>query len=138
MKKFAIVITLILFTLLSGCYLSNQILASKMIAKYSENQSYVTLSGEIIECNEYNVTIKCEEIKEYVSYEDDICEYYIFSDKPLDLVVGDMVDFVTVPFHFYNGHELPIVELKLDDNVFLLNFEDGKENLTEWVKENFK
>ncbi len=137
MKKSAIVITLLLFTLLSGCHSSNQILASKMIAKYSENQSYVTLSGEIIECNEYNVTIKCEEIKEYISYEDDICEYFIFSDKPLDLVVGDMVDFVTVPFHFYNGHELPIVELKLDDNV-LLNFEDGKENLTEWVKANFK
>lgn len=47
-----------------------------MIEKYSDNQSYVTLYCEIIELNNNNVIIKCEELSDYISYEDELCDYY--------------------------------------------------------------
>ena len=136
MKKFAIFITL-LVVFLSGCNISNQKLAQKMIEKYSVNQNYVTLTGEVIEFYENNVIIKCEELNDYISYEDEHCDYYIYSDQFVELQVGEEIQFTTVPFHFYNGHKLPIVELRIDENL-LLSFEDGKENLIDWVNTNFK
>ena len=136
MKKFAFLVMLLSITLLYGCSLSNQKLAEKMIEKYSDNQNYVTLSGEVIEYNEKNIIIECEELKTYITYEDEVCDYYIYSKETLNINVGDIIDFVTVPFHFYNGHKLPIVELKINNNV-LLNFDDGKDNLIEWVNANF-
>lgn len=136
MKKFAILITL-LVVFLSGCNISNQKLAKKMIEKYSNNQNYVTLTGELIEINENNVIIKCEELNDYITYEDELCDLYIYSDQFVELQVGEEVQFTTVPFHFYNGHKLPIVELKIDENT-LLPFEEGKENLIDWVNTNFK
>lgn len=136
MKKFAIFITL-LVVLLSGCNISNQKLAKKMIEKYSDNQNYVTLTGEVIEFNENNVIIKCEELNDYISYEDELCDYYIYSDQFVELQVGDEIQFTTVPFHFYNGHKLPIVELKINENTFL-SFDEGKENLIDWVNTIFK
>ena len=137
MKKFVIMITLLLVILMSGCYSSNQKLAQKMIEMYSEDQNYVTLSGEIIEVDEGNVIIKCEDLNEYISYEDELCDYYIYSDQIIELSAGDRIDYATVPFHFYNGHKLPIVELKINGNV-LLTFEEGRENLISWVNTNFK
>lgn len=137
MKKLAIMITFFLAILMTGCHSSNQKLANKMIEKYSEDQNYVSLSGEIIEFNENNVIIKCEDLNEYLSYEDELCDYYIYSDQIIELSVGDQIDFVTVPFHFYNGHKLPIVELKINGTI-LLTFEEGRENLINWVNTTFK
>ena len=136
MKKFAILISL-LVVFLTGCNLSNQKLAKKMIEKYSEDQNYVTLTGEVIEFNENNVIIKCEELNDYISYEDELCNYYIYSDQFVELQVGEEIQFTTVTFHFYNGHKLPIVELKIDENT-LLSFEEGKENLIDWVNDFYK
>ena len=118
MKKFAFLITLLVI-FLSGCSISNQKLAKKMIEKYSDNQNYVTLIGEVIEINENNAVIKCEELNDYISYEDELCDYYIYSDEFVELEVGDEIKFTTVPFHFYNGHKLPIVELRIDENTLL-------------------
>lgn len=137
MKKFTILVIFLLVTFLFGCNISNQKLAKKMIEKYSDNQNYVTLTGEVIEFNENNVIIKCEELNDYLSYEDELCDYYIYSDQFVELQVGEEIQFTTVPFHFYNGHKLPIVELKIDENT-LLSFEEGKENLLDWVNINFK
>ena len=136
MKKFAILIAL-LVVFLSGCNVSNQKLAKKMIEKYSDNQNYVTLTGKVIEINENNVIIKCEELNDYLNYEDNLCDYYIYSYQFIELQVGEEIQFTTVPFHFYSGHKLPIVELKIDENT-LLSFEEGKENLIDWVNTNFK
>lgn len=136
MKKFAIIFTLFLITFLSGCS-SNQKLAKKMIEKYSNNQNYVTLFGEIMEYNKNNVIIKCEELKKYITYEDELSDYYVYSDNFFDLYAGDEICFVTVPFHFYNGHKLPIVELSINGKT-LLDFDDGKSNLIDWVSTNFK
>ena len=136
MKKIVFLVAFLLITLLFGCNLSNQKLAEKMIEKYSDNQNYVTLVGEIIDFNENNVVIKCVELTDYISYEDEFCDFYIYSDNVVELQVGEQIKFTTVPFHFYNGHKLPIVELKTDENI-LLSFEDGKENLIDWVNANY-
>lgn len=134
--KFAILITL-LVVFLSGCNLSNQKLAQKMIEKYSNNENYVTFIGEVMEINENNVIIKCEELNNFISYQDELCDYYIYSNQFVELQVGEKIQFTTVPFHFYDGHKLPIVELKVNKNT-ILPFEEGKENLIEWVNTTFK
>lgn len=134
MKKIAIMITLLLVISLPGCNSSNQKLAQRMIEKYSDNQSYVTLSGVVMEFEGSTVLVKCEELNTYISYEDELCYYCIYSNQSINLSVGDQIDFVTVPFHFYNGHRLPIVELKIDEKI-LLTFEEGKENLINYVNQ---
>ena len=80
MKNFAILISL-LAVFLTGCNLSNQKLTKKMIEKYSEVRNYVTMTGEVIEINKNNAIIKCEELNDYISYEDDLRDYYIYSDQ---------------------------------------------------------
>lgn len=136
MKKVAFFMTCILSLLLAGCNSHNQILANKMLEKYSDNLNYITLVGEVIECNDNHVIIESNELKPYLSYVDGPMEYFIYADSFIELKVGEQIVFTTVPFHFYNGHELPIVELKLNGNT-LLSFEKGKENLLEWVNATF-
>lgn len=138
MKKHIIItsITLLLVLLLSACSMSDQILAKQMTEKYSDDQNYVTFTGEVIEYEDCYVVIKCEELKNYLHYEDDFCDYLIFWDQIIELSVGDQIEFVTVPFHFYNGHLLPIVEIKKNE-ITLLSFEDGKDNLINWVNMTF-
>ena len=137
MKKFIILIIFILFLSLFGCAVSDQILAKKMIGKYSNNENYVTLIGEVVTFNGNSVVIKCKELIDYISYQGECCDYLIFSDEFIELKVGEQIEFSTVPFHFYNGHRLPIVEVKKGKKT-LLSFEDGKENLINWVNANFK
>ena len=137
MKKSIILVVavMLLFVMMfSGC--SDLILKNKLLEKYSDDQNYVALSGKIVEVDGLVVVIQCEELSEYLSYEDDLCEYYIHSKQILDLKVGDEIQFITVPFHFYNGHQLPIVELKTFEST-LLEFVDGKANLIDWVNDTF-
>lgn len=131
MKKLAVIVLLLFIAILSSCKVSPHTI-KKMIEKYSDDQNYVALSGEVMEFDENNVIIKCKELNNYISYEDELCDYYIFSDQIMELSRGDQIDFVTVPFHFFNGHRLPIVELKMDGDT-LLNINDGKANLMKWV-----
>ena len=131
-------IVMLLLTILTyGCYPSNQRLVENMIEKYADDQNYIALSGVIVEYDGSNVTIECEDLRSYITYEDEICDYYIYSEETLNLNVGDIIDFMTVPFHFYNGHKLPIVELEKKGDI-VLSFDDGKKNLIEWVNTNFK
>ena len=134
MKKIIIPIIILIISFLFGC---NSKLAKKMIEKYSDDQNYVTLIGEVVEFRDNSVVIKCEELNDYLSYEDELCVYYIYSDHTIELSIGEQIEFVTVPFHFYNGHQLPIVELKTDAGI-LLSFEEGRENLIDWVNTHFK
>ena len=122
---------------MTSCYPSNTVLRKKMIAKYSDDQNYVILTGEVTEFYKNNVIIKCEELRNYLSFQKELCDYYIYSDNFVQLQAEDEIEFVTVPFHFYNGHKLPIVELK-KDGITLLAYEEGKKNLIDWVNTNFK
>ena len=133
MKKLALTIALSMFLLFIGCNSTNQKLAKAMLEKYLNNENYVVLTGEVVESYDNTVVIRSEQLGRLLSYEDEICEYYIYSAQTLELVEGTIIVFATVPFHFYNGHKLPIVELKIEENT-LLSFEEGKANLIEWVK----
>ena len=135
MKK-CIFLILILIMSLSGCCASNQKLANKMIEKYSDDKNYITLCGVVTESNGNAIAIQCDQLATYIGYEDEICDYYIYSAQDLDLCIGDQVIFTTVPFHFYNGQKLPIVELTIDGDI-LISFDDGKQNLIHWVRTNF-
>lgn len=120
--------------------LSNPPLADRLTEEYSNDDNYVRLSGEVDSVGETNknlICIKCEELKSYLSYEDDYCTYEVFWNEPIDISVGDYIEFVTVPSHHYDGHDLPIVELVVDGNT-VLTFEDGKQNLLDCVEERFK
>ena len=137
MKKILISITLLLSILLSGCAADSRILIRKMNEKYSNNQNYVVLTGTIVEVvrEGYVFEIKSEDLKSYLNYD---TERFKIHGKPIeDLNVGDEIVFTTVVFHFYNGHVLPIVELK-KDGIVLLSFEEGKQNLLRWVNEDFR
>lgn len=65
-----------------------------------------------------NVIIKCEELRNYLSFQKELCDYYIYSKNFVQLQAEDEIEFVTVPFHFYNGHKLPIVELKKMESLY--------------------
>ena len=47
------------------------------------------MTGEVIEINENNIVIKCEKLNDFISYEDELCDYYIYSDEFVELEVGD-------------------------------------------------
>ena len=139
MKKriFTFLVLFLLLFSLTGCNLFDKKLAERMIEKYSEDQNYVVFIGEVVEYDGNDVIIKCEELKNYLSYEDELCDYYIYSTHSIELSVGEQIEFTTVPFHFYNGHKLPIVEIKKDGEI-ILSFNEGKDILINWVKTNFK
>ncbi len=117
-----------------SCYPALENLKSKMIDKYTNDKNYVALSGEIIESNDNLVEIKCEELINYINYAKETCYYYIYSEQTIELSVGDQIKFITVPFHFYDGQKLPIVELKKGGKT-LLSFEEGKKNLINWINQ---
>ena len=39
------------------------------------------MTGEVIEINENNIVIKCEKLNDFISYEDELCDYYIYADE---------------------------------------------------------
>ena len=47
------------------------------------------MTCEVIEINENNIVIKCEKLNDFISYEDEPCDYYIYSDEFVELEVGD-------------------------------------------------
>ena len=59
---------------MTSCYPSNTVLRKKMIAKYSDDQNYVILTGEVTEFDKNNVIIKCEELRNYLSFQKELCD----------------------------------------------------------------
>lgn len=136
MKRFMLIIVLLLsLLLLSGCFEPTR---KAMMERYSDDENYVTLCGKVLSIDVYNVdkrmiVVECDELKTYIPYQVNPCEYYVYSTNIINLNVGDAIAFKTVPFHFYNGHQLPIVEVIVNNEV-LLDFDEGKQNLISWVK----
>ena len=135
MKKLAIIVTFILVVLISGCKSQDQILSERMIEKYSNDANYVRFMGEVVSFDEDagTVIINSKELIEKQVSANGIYKFCIYGENDnFTLNVGDEIEFLTVPFHFYNGHVLPIVEVVLNGNV-LLEFEEGKESLIDWA-----
>lgn len=135
MKKLTIIVTFILVVLISGCKSQDQILSERMIEKYSNDANYVRFMGEVVSFDEDagTVIINSKELIEKQVSANGIYKFCIYGENDnFTLNVDDEIEFLTVPFHFYNGHVLPIVEVVLNGNV-LLEFEEGKEALIDWA-----
>lgn len=135
MRKFIVLILIVVLLGITGCQHPNK---KEMLEIYENNETYITLEGEIVELHCTNSTnfilIKCEELKQYISNEEDICMYQIFSEQDMELSVGDVILFTTSKVRFDNTNWLPIVAITKND-VIILEFEDGKKNLIDWVKQ---
>lgn len=135
MKRILLFILIFLLFCITGCQPPGK---QKMLEVYSNNENYITLQGEIIEINNKNnntlVTIKCEEFKKYIPNEKDVTEYLIFSNYDIDIQVGDNVMFITSNIRFEYIEWLPIVSITRD-NITLLEYNEGKKNLINWVNQ---
>ena len=133
MKRILLFILIFILFGITGCQLPGK---QKMLEVYSNNENYITLQGEIIEINNKNnnilVTIKCEELKKYIPNEKDVTEYLIFSNYDIEIQVGDNVVFITSNIRFEYIEWLPIVSITRD-NITLLEYNEGKKNLINWV-----
>ena len=132
MKNKFIVMMIIFIFIIFGCQPSNKKLANSMLEKYCDDNNYVKVSGIVMQYDGNEMLVECNDLNKYISYENGITEFYVYSNETLDIDVGNEIEFITVPYHFYNGHKLPIVAININENI-LLSFEDGKENLIEWV-----
>ena len=135
MKRIMLFVLIFVLFGITGCQSPNK---HKMIEVYSNNENYITLQGEIIEINNINnnilVTIKCEELKNYIPNEKDVSEYLIFSNYDIDIQVGDNVLFITSNIRFKYIDWLPIVSITRG-NITLLEYNEGKKNLINWVNQ---
>lgn len=114
---------------------------SEMYNYYSTKANYVSANGTV----------------RYISFDEDTSSFYLdfsdltptFDDSCFKIVgenvtivlengieskiaVGDQVEFVTAPRYFGDGYVMPIVSLTVDGEV-LLDFDEGYENLMEWL-----
>ena len=135
MKRIVLFVLIFVLFGITGCQHPNK---NEMLKVYSNNGNYITLQGEIIEINNTNnnifVTIKCEELKKYIPNEKDVSEYLIFSNYDIDIQDGDNVRFITSNIRFKYTRWLPIVSIIRDD-IILLEFNEGKKNLIDWVNQ---
>lgn len=135
MKRIMLIILIFVLFGITGCQPPGK---QKMLEVYSNNENYITLQGEIIEIintnNDILLLIKCEELKQYIPNEIDVCEYRIFSNHTIDIHVGDNVMFITSNVRFKYIEWMPIVSIT-KNNINLLEFGEGKKNLLNWVNQ---
>lgn len=135
MKRIILVILIFVLFGIAGCQPPGK---QKMIEIYSNDENYITLKGDIIEIDNTNndvlVLIKCEELKQYILNEKDFCKYIILSNHNIDIRVGDEVTFITSSVRFKYIEWLPIVSIT-KNNINLLEFNEGKNNLINWVNQ---
>ena len=140
MKKF-LCFAVIICTLISvsGCQYALERKKNQYNEIYHDEENYITFTGKITEfvtkvgSDGQLVKIECSDLLNHVSDEEYKRIYYrVLSDQPLDLEIGDTITFVTVPKDLKNSYCLPIVFVCKDD-IILLELEEGKENLFDWV-----
>lgn len=149
MKRLNILITFVLIAcLLQGCFIDwNAPLRNHMISYYSDDSNYVNLVGRIVDMQD-DVTNKhqrrqieiiilsgnCTE-KEF-KFNTPTGYYFSFCGPAQGVKEGDIISFTTAPMLFYNGDTYRIVSLEKDGEIFY-TFEEGKQNLLDWIEETF-
>lgn len=145
MKKVLCIIVILSVVFLCACDY-NASLRNKMVDYYSENENYSVLQGKVS-----SVKLQ-EDIREIhimvdivtpghdfpLSPRTNLCEFVIvnYTEEEKSISVGDEIEFISAPMHFYNGHDLPIVSLKVGDSE-IMTFEEGKDRYLSWVKQTF-
>ena len=143
-KAISIVLLLVMLFLLFSCDF-NASLRNRMLEYYSDDSNYSELRGII---SSFEQKAHSKEWRFYIRITSENHGFPIltngeqsfqlnyYSEESQALSVGDEVVFISAPMHFYNGHDLPIVAIKKDDEI-LLDFEGGKADYLEWIKEEF-
>ena len=125
-----------IFVLLTGCDTALNRSKKEMLEIYSNDENYITLTGEIIEIEEKEnniwVKIKCKELLEYIKNEKEICNYWVFAESIIDVNVGDIISYTTVKIKY--NEWLPIVSIE-KNNKTVLEYQTGKKNLLDWVNQ---
>ena len=136
MKKLSLLGVCLLF-LLTACL--DDPLRNKMIDYYSNDENYVTVSGEILSIDEDRkcVTISVQAENDKACWESEGDEFMCYDFSLLELIeVGDYVTFTTSAMIFYSGQIYPIVAFE-KGGIEYLSFKDGKTSLIEWVEATF-
>ena len=118
----------------------NKPLREKMLKYYSDDSVYCNLCGEIKEKNDVYLIIEVfTESHTFISRgENGYITFVIYGSSCIEKIeVGDVIDFISAPMCFYNGHYMPIVYLEKEQEV-LLSFEEGKTNYLNWINDTFK
>lgn len=111
-----------------------------MLEHYGNDEYYIETSGIItnIDYEEKRITIRGTNPEDEVLMGREFV-FELCSDEKIlsNLFVGDEIDFMTTYFDFYNGDisRLAMIE---KDGVEYLSFEQGKQDLLDWINEYFK
>ena len=145
MRKSIVVLLAIITLLFQGCDF-NASLRNDMLEYYSDNDVYVELCATVqaVRYNDYTENTEIDValltgMEEFrLSIVDGVSTFEIarFGYEETRISVGDEIQFISAPFYFYNGHDLPIMELRKDGEI-LLEFEEGKSNYIAWINEEF-
>ena len=136
MKKIIFLLMVLIIIILSSCSSNNNVLKY-----YSDPENYVTAVGTVthIKYNEENNTL-------YLGIDQLTPE---FSDNSFKIVgdnltilksngidqkmnIGQQIEFMSAPRYFGDGYVMPIVAIAINGET-LLNFDQGYENLIEWL-----
>ena len=145
MKKLISFLLIFVMLFLSSCDVFGEKKRRRMVEYFSNDEYYAELSGTVasirespyseelvLYINNLQVLTEIHDFPDYEdTYEEKFCLVY-YKEISFDINVGDEIVFTSAHMHFYNGHCLPIVELKRGEDV-LLTFEDGKAAYLDWI-----
>lgn len=145
-KKIVFIVVLIIALLMLGSCDWNAPLRENMYEYYFDDSVYVRLEGTLIDM-EWNqhaemFSVMIEIVTENHGFDYDLnTGYSTFSllnaDESLStLAVGDLLEIISAPMAFYNGHYPPIIGLQRGDEV-LLGFQEGKSSYLQWIETTF-
>ena len=138
MKKVICLVVLFILVLTTGCQTAIERDKAKMLEIFQNTDNYITLTGTVIQVDNGShrtkIVVRCEELKQLLAKENDECEYWVFASSNVNISVGDSIVYMTVLFQDPHRHWLPIVAVNINGND-ILNFEEGNENLIQWVNQ---
>ena len=129
--------------LLSSCRAYDAYYTYQKVSYYSDKENYVNAVGTVthIAYNEDTNVLYLEFSDLEPRFADN---YFKIVGINVDLVyirgidekieIGDTINFIAAPRYFGDGYIMPIVGLTVDGEE-LLGFDEGYENLLDWLKE---
>ncbi len=133
-KRTVIIVLLCNFIMLTAC--------ASYLKYYSNQENYINATGIVshIKYGEDNKSLylgfsELSPVLDDTNFKIVGKNLLIVQEKGIDqkISLGDKVEFITAPKYFGDGYIMPIVALSVNGEV-LLEFEEGYNNLIEWLK----
>ena len=133
-------------TLLSTCSCNMSApVYNEMLEYYSDETHYEVLTGEIARI-ENNDLISLEITSHSPHFTSQVIGTIRFRIYNIDesikstivqnLSIGDIITITSAPRYFYSSHDFPILSIQ-KNNLSLLDFDEGKSSLLEWIEVTF-